>query len=162
MLTWTGALAAHAALNVTYFVTVKGPGAPGDKILTTSVSSSASVNCTTTVPCVNTVVGLIPGLTVATTADVATTTPGAQVFFTITITNTGQAPYPETTLNTDLTNVLDDADLTGDITASIGVVTYTNSIVSWAGTMHVPDSVTHVPDSGHHPLCGDHQEAGPG
>jgi uncharacterized repeat protein (TIGR01451 family) len=132
-LTWTGDLAVGASAVVTYTVTVADPDT-GDHLLATTVTSTAPGS---TCGCANTVTVLIPGLAVSTTASVATATPGEQVVFTITVANTGQTPYPPTTVRTDLTGVLDDAAFDGQVTASLGVAGYAAPQLSWTGALPV-------------------------
>jgi uncharacterized repeat protein (TIGR01451 family) len=83
-------------------------------------------------------------------------TPGATVPYTITITNTGQVPYPSAHIDDDLTNVLDDATYNSDAVASDGnTVSLTGSTLSWSGplgvgvTVSITYSVTiDTPDNG--------------
>ena len=69
----------------------------GDKVLVTAVTSSTVGS---TCPpggqnpgCTVTVAGLTPALTIAQTASSGTTTPGAVVHYTVTVTDSGQTPY---------------------------------------------------------------------
>ncbi len=141
-LTWTGDLAVDATATITYTVTVTDPDA-GNRLLVTSLTSPApGSSCGTAAQCVNTVTVLVPGLSVATTADVATATPGDRVTFTITVANTGQTPYTGTVVSTALTDILDDATYDGEITASSGVPTYTAPNLSWTGTLPVNATAT--------------------
>jgi uncharacterized repeat protein (TIGR01451 family) len=134
-LTWTGDVDMGDTVVVTYAVVVSSPD-DGDKALTTSVSSSApGSTCGAAAQCANTVTVLIPGLAVSTTASATSVLPGALVVFTITIANTGQTPYTGTTASTDLSDVLDDADLTGVVTASTGVAGYSAPNLVWTGTL---------------------------
>lgn len=93
----------------------------------------------------------------ATTAD-----PGDRVRYTITVTNTGAAPYtaasPASFVD-DLSAVLDDARFNGDATASRGTVRYRRPELSWSGplpvgaTARIRYSVTiDDPDNGDHVL----------
>jgi uncharacterized repeat protein (TIGR01451 family) len=83
-------------------------------------------------------------MAVSTTADRATATPGDQVTFTITVTNTGETDYAAASLSTDLSNVLDDAAFDGSVASSIGVATYAAPGLSWTGALHVGDTATIV------------------
>ena len=67
---------------------------------------------------------LIPALTIVKTADVATTSPGGVVHYTVTVTNTGQTPYTGATVTDELDGVLDDATYNGDAAATAGSVSY--------------------------------------
>ena len=114
-LTWTGDLTPGAAVIITYSVTVHNPDT-GDKLGINSVSSaaagsscppgsvSAAAGCSIPV--------LTPALTITATADTATTTPGAVVDYTVTVTDTGQTPYAGATVTGPLGGVLDDAAYT--------------------------------------------------
>ena len=96
VLTWTGDLAPGDTATVTFTVTVNNPDT-GDKLLVATAASAApGSTCppgTTTAPCRSTVGVLTPALEITSTADAATTIPGATVHYTITITDTGQTPY---------------------------------------------------------------------
>ncbi|MFJ2030381.1 fibronectin type III domain-containing protein [Streptosporangium sp. NPDC087985] len=138
VLTWTGDLAVGASTTITYSVTVRNPD-PGDKAMTGVVASSVpGSTCpagSTNPACTATVTVLIPGLAVSTTADTATTTPGATVRFTITIANSGQAPYAGATVTDALAGVLDDAAYNGDAVAASGTVVLADSVLIWTGDL---------------------------
>ena len=92
-LTWTGNLSPGGSATITYSVTVNNPDT-GDKMLTNTVTSpTAGSNCPaggTDPDCTATVD--VSELTIVNTASTPTTTPGGVVGYTITATNTGQAP----------------------------------------------------------------------
>ena len=67
---------------------------------------------------------LTPALTIVKTASPATATPGQQVSYTITVTDTGQTPYTGATVADDLTGLLDDAAYGADATATAGTISY--------------------------------------
>ena len=141
-LTWTGNLASGQSTTISYAVTVADPDT-GNHLLSTSVSSPApGSSCTGSAPCTNVVTVLTPGLAVSTTATPATTTPGGQVSFTITLQNTGQTAYVATTVTTGLSQVLDDATFDGTVRASSGVATYAAPTLSWTGNLAVGATVT--------------------
>ena len=75
-------------------------------------SGSTDAGCTVTVS--------VSGLTIVKTADVSTTTPGSQVHYTITVTNTGATTITGATFADDLTGLLDDATYNGDATRHRG------------------------------------------
>ncbi|WP_371780880.1 DUF7927 domain-containing protein [Streptosporangium subroseum] len=144
-LTWTGDLAVGASATVTYSVTVRAPD-PGDKAMTNSVTSSVPGS---TCPaggggpaCTAAVTVLIPGLAVSTTADTATTTPGATVRFTIAIANTGQTPYSGATVVDALAAVLDDAVYNGDAIPTTGGVVFAGSDLTWTGDLAIGGTAT--------------------
>ncbi|MFJ6197286.1 beta strand repeat-containing protein [Micromonospora sp. NPDC092111] len=142
-LSWTGNLAAGAAVTITYSVTVNST-ATGNQILTNTVTSatlgtncasgSADLRCTATVP--------ISALAIVKTADVSTTTPGGVVHYTITATNTGQAAYTGAAFSDALTDVLDDATYNADATATAGTLSFSSSTLAWSGNLAVGASVT--------------------
>ncbi|GLZ39298.1 putative Ig domain-containing protein [Actinokineospora sp. NBRC 105648] len=134
-LTWTGDLAVGATAVVSYGVTVARPDTGDLRLVTTAYSTAPGSSCGA--GCQNTVVVLIPGLSVSTTANVSTATPGDEVVFTITLVNTGQTAYTNTTVSTSLANVVDDALFDGTVTASTGVATYTAPALSWTGSLAV-------------------------
>jgi uncharacterized repeat protein (TIGR01451 family) len=134
-LAWTGDIAMGVTVEISYSVVVDDP-ALGDRSMTTTVRSAApGSSCGTTATCVNTVTVLIPGLHIATTADVSTATPGSSVEFTITIDNTGQTPYVGTVVAASLSGALDDADFDGTVNASRGVASYAAPTISWTGSL---------------------------
>ncbi|MBF9131694.1 DUF11 domain-containing protein [Plantactinospora sp. S1510] len=142
-LNWTGDLPAGAVATITYSVTVNGT-VTGNQLLTNTVTSttlgtncasgSQDVRCTTTVP--------IAALAIVKTADVATATPGDVVRYTVTVTNTGQAPYTGAGFTEALTSVLDDATYNADATATAGAISFTSPNLSWSGNLAVGASVT--------------------
>lgn len=135
----------------------------GDKLLVTSLASSAagssclpgnpSPDCDLTIPV------LTPELTITSTANPDTTTPGGTVSFTITIGNTGQTPYTGASV-TDLLDgvldgVLDDAAYDNDASATAGSVSFTSPNLTWTGNLAPGSTVTvtfsatvHNPDTG--------------
>ena len=168
-LTWVGDLAIGATTVITYGVTIVTPD-PGDRQLRTSVASAEpGSTCGTATQCSNVVTVLIPGLAISTTADVATTTPGSRVGFTVTIENTGQTPYSGLTVTTALSGLLDDAGFDGRIVASAGVASYTAPDVTWTGDLATGSSVTltfavsvHDPDTGDKSLSAGVSAEAPG
>ena len=70
----------------------------GDKTLADTITSATpGSTCPASgaapAACTATVTILVPGLTITTTADLSTTTPGSIVHYTITVADTGQTPY---------------------------------------------------------------------
>ncbi|HXS62251.1 MAG TPA: putative Ig domain-containing protein [Streptosporangiaceae bacterium] len=144
-LTWTGNLAVGATVTITFSMTVKNPDT-GDKNVVTSVSSAAAgSNCmpgSTDSRCSNTVKVLVPGLTIAASAGVSTTTPGATVSYTITVTDSGDTAYTGATMTDALSAVLDDATYNGDASATSGTATFTSPNLTWTGNLAVGASAT--------------------
>ncbi|MEU4829853.1 putative Ig domain-containing protein [Streptosporangium sp. NPDC023615] len=144
-LTWTGDLAVGASTTITYSVTVDDPYL-GDRVTrNVAVSSTPGSTCPaggTDPACVSTVAVLVPELTIAASADTATTAPGATVDYTVTVTNSGQTPYAGAAVTDLLAEVLDDAAYNGDATATSGAVGLTGSDLTWTGDLAVGASAT--------------------
>jgi uncharacterized repeat protein (TIGR01451 family) len=144
-LTWTGNLATGAVVTITYALTVKNPD-PGDRALTTvATSTAAGSTCPTggtASACTSMVRVLVPGLTISTSADVSTTTPGSVVRHTVVATNTGQTDFASATFATSLTAVRDDASYNGDAVATVGSVAYSSPTITWTGALPVGATVT--------------------
>ncbi|MEU4536425.1 putative Ig domain-containing protein [Streptosporangium sp. NPDC023825] len=144
-LTWTGNLAVGATATITYSVTVNDPYL-GDKVMrNVAVSSAPGSTCPaggTNPACVSTVAVLVPELTIAASANTATTAPGATVNYTVTVTNSGQTPYAGAAVTNLLAGVLDDAAYNGDATATSGTVGLTGADLTWTGDLAVGASAT--------------------
>ncbi len=144
-LIWTGNLAVGGTATVTSSMTVRNPD-PGDRTLTVVASSTAAGSTcpvgSTNAACTSTVRVLIPGLTIARSTDVGTTTPGAVVRYTVSVTNSGQTPYTGAAMSDALAGVLDDALYNGDAAATTGVVSVTGSTLTWTGDLAVAASAT--------------------
>ncbi|MEV6984399.1 fibronectin type III domain-containing protein [Sphaerisporangium sp. NPDC051017] len=144
-LTWTGDVPVGGTVTITYSVTVRDPD-PGSKVMANTVTSAApGSTCSPTAhaaACTTTVGVLTPALTIAKTADAATTTPGGTVHYTITVTNTGQTPYPAATVTDSLAWVLDDATYGGDAAATTGTVTFTSPHLTWTGALGLGAAAT--------------------
>ena len=108
-LTWTGNLAAGATATITFSVTVSNPDT-GSMILASTITSATSgTNCfagSTDARCTATVD--VQGLSITSTANTASTTPGTTVQYTITVTNSGQAAYTGASISDSLAGLLDD------------------------------------------------------
>jgi uncharacterized repeat protein (TIGR01451 family) len=145
VLTWTGDLAANATAIISYSVTAQDP-ATGDKTMTNPVSStevgSTCPPANDDAACRSSVEVRTPALTIVSAADPTTTVPGATVSYTITATNTGQTPYSAADLTVPLADVLDNATVTGAVTASSGTVAITDGTLSWTGELAPGTAVT--------------------
>jgi large repetitive protein len=144
-LTWTGGLAIGAAVTITYSVTVAAPGGGDGRLVNAVTSPAAGSTCPaggTDARCTTTVAVLVPGLTFATTADVASTSPGGRVRFTVTATNSGGTPYPGLSFTSSLAAVLDDATFDNNAAATSGAVDYSAPALTWTGDLAVGASVT--------------------
>ena len=139
-LTWTGNLAVGATATITFTVTVNNPDT-GDKVLASTITSTtAGSNCasgSTDARCASSIPDLVPGLTITATAASATTTPGAVVHYTVTVTNSGQTAYTGATFTDPLAGVLDDAAYNGDAAATAGTVSFASPALSWTGNLAV-------------------------
>jgi large repetitive protein len=144
-LAWTGNLAVGATATITFSVTVNNPDT-GDKVLASSITSAtAGSNCaagSTDSRCTSSVQVLVPRLAISVTAASATTTPGATVRYTVTVTNTGGTPYTGAAFTDPLADVLDDASYNGDATASAGSVAFASPNLSWTGNLAVGAAAT--------------------
>ena len=78
---------------------------------------------------------LTPALTIVKTASAASATPGQQVTYTITVTDTGQTPYTGAVVTDDLTGLLDDAAYGADAAATSGAVSYASPVLTWTGNL---------------------------
>ncbi|GAB1820096.1 DUF7927 domain-containing protein [Herbidospora sp. RD11066] len=165
---WTGNLAAGATATITYSVTVK---TGGNGVLTDQVSSPTSgTNCaasSTDTRCRSTVT--LQLLTISKTSDAASTTPGATVNYTITVTNSGKTAYSPAVFADSLAGVLDDATYNGDASATSGSVTYNAPTLSWSGALSPGASATitysvkvNSPDTGDRALTNTVTSASPG
>ncbi|MGM7697928.1 DUF6923 family protein [Microbacterium sp. A84] len=155
-LSWSGALAAGATVELEYTVTMVA-GGDGD---VRNVAWEPNVPTDSTPPaCAPPVDGrdpvtgescaevefLLPKLTITKTAD-RTDLPavGESVEYTVVVTNVGPGVFTAAapaTFTDDLTEVLDDATFVFGMLSS-GVVTYVTPKLSWSGALGVGESVT--------------------
>ncbi|WP_181439695.1 DUF11 domain-containing protein [Curtobacterium sp. MCBD17_028] len=141
-LSWSGALAAGATRTITYSVTVDDPD-QGDHRLRNVVAPSSpggtcgAAGCATTTP--------VRSYVLTKTADRSDVVAGSTVRYTITVENTGAAPYTDAhpaSFDDDLAQVLDDAAYGRDATASGGAVAYDEPGLRWSGPLAVGAKVT--------------------
>ena len=141
-LLWVGDLPVGTTATVSFSMTVHSPG---DGSMTASVLTSlAGSTCANANSCVSTVTVNPPGaeLTVSAASDTATAVPGDEVRFTISVVNSSQTPYQETTVTMPLDDIIDDATLTGYLVASSGRVGYTAPTLTWTGDVPAGGTVT--------------------
>ena len=81
-------------------------------------------------------------LTITATANASSVTPGSVVGYTVTVTNTGAAPYTGATFTDSLSGVLDDASYNGDAAASAGSLSYVSPGLTWTGNLAAGATVT--------------------
>ena len=139
-LTWTGNLAVGAVATITFSVTVNNPD-NGDKLLASTVTSAtAGNNCpagSTDSRCTSSIQVLVPGLAISVSAGAGTTTPGAKVQYTVTVTDTGGTAYTGAAFTDPLGDVLDDASYNGDAAATAGTVSFASPNLTWTGNLAV-------------------------
>ena len=144
-ISWTGSIPVGGTVTVTGTVTVNSPDT-GNKLLASTITTAAAgSNCpagTTDPRCSISVTVLTPALTITQTADVATTSPGATVHYTVTVTDTGQTPYTGATVTDQLDGVLEDAAYNGDAAASTGTVSFASPDLTWTGNLAAGASAT--------------------
>ncbi len=116
----------------------------GDKSLVSTVTStSTGSNCaagSTDSRCSNTIPVSI--LTLSVTASPTTTSPGATVAYTVTVTNSGTVAYTGAALTNSLSGVLDDASYNATATATAGSVSYSSPNLTWTGNLAVGATAT--------------------
>ncbi|PPF91294.1 hypothetical protein C5C03_00265 [Clavibacter michiganensis] len=154
-LTWSGPLAVGETVTIKYSFKVNNPDT-GDKhlknvVVPTGPGSSCDGPCRTDVP--------TRSGTVTKSADKTTANPGDVVTYTITLTNTGQAPYTTAKpagFTDDISQVVDDAKFNDDIS---GGATRDGNTISWKGALGVNEVKTFKysvtvdnPDTGDHLL----------
>ena len=174
VLTWTGDLAPGASATITFSVTVHAPY-QGDRTLRNVVRSAVFGSTCTGGPtdpagCTATVTVLVPALTITKTAETGSAggagwqsvVAGEAIAYTVTVANTGEAPYTGASFTDDLSGVLDDAAYDADAVADVGTVSFAGQQLTWTGDLAVGAvatvtySVTTVPVSVAHPGTGDH------
>ena len=149
-------------MTITYSVTVRNPDTGGKLMVNTVASAATGSTCPpggTSAGCVVTVTVLTPALTITQAASPATATPGQQVSYTITVTDSGQTPYTGATVTDPLSGVLDDASYDNDAAATTGTVSYASPDLTWTGNLTPGQAVTitftvtvNNPDTGNHVL----------
>jgi len=82
------------------------------------------------------------GLTIASSANVSSTSPGSTVTYTITVTNAGQTAYTSAAFSDSLSGELTDATYNNNAAATTGTVTYSSPNLGWSGSVAVGAVVT--------------------
>ncbi|WP_421076877.1 beta strand repeat-containing protein [Microbacterium sp. IO18] len=151
-LTWTGALAPGARVDITYTVTVDAdatgvllrntvtgegtpliPADPTDPDSPTTPGTPVTTPPSTTEHPVAT-----PGFTVAKSADPASGTrvdPGSVITYTVTGTNTGDTVLDPASIADDLRGALAHASYNDDVTATRGDVSVVDDALDWSGVL---------------------------
>lgn len=138
-----GTLAIGAEARITYTVTVKGSADRGDSVSRNFLVPPGTPPSDTCDPVTEQcTVTPIQGYTVAKASSAETTTPGAQVTYTITVANTGAVEYTDeapASFEDDLSGVLDDATYNNDVTSGAEI---SDRTLSWSGPLAVGEVVT--------------------
>ncbi|MGP0025939.1 MAG: beta strand repeat-containing protein, partial [Streptosporangiaceae bacterium] len=157
-ISWTGSIPVGGTVTVTGTVTVNNPDT-GNKVMTSTLSTSAAGSncpaggsdsrCTVSVPV------LVPALSITQAASTSSAVPGQVIGYTLTISNTGTAPYAGAVVTDSFAQMFDDAGYDGDASASAGAVAYAAPVLTWTGDLApgasavITYSVTvHNPDTG--------------
>ena len=138
-LTWTGSLPVGASATITYSVTILSPPAGDRRLSSTVVAPAQGSTCpegTANSSCTAVVTVLVPALTIMKSAGAPTTTPGGQVAYTITITNSGETAYTGAVVTDSLSGLLNAATYGADATVTGGgVLGYADSTLTWTGDL---------------------------
>ncbi|WP_418275325.1 hypothetical protein ACNHYB_10680 [Isoptericola jiangsuensis] len=159
-LSWSGALAPGDTATITYSVAVDDP-VEGDGVLRNAVTGPTESSCADATADGCTVETRVRSLEIVKEAAPADAAPGDQVGYTVTVENTGAAPYTvvdPAVFADDLSGVLDDATYAGDATADVGDVDDSAlPTLSWNGPL-APGEIATVTYSVtvDHAVAGDH------
>lgn len=139
-LTWTGTLPVGGTARITYSVTVTGNGDGTLHNAITSAGCATADNCQTTHP-----YGTYSVVKSSDPASGSSVAVGDVISYTLTVTQQGPGAVSAANLTDQLVDVLDDAVLNGDITASSGVATFDPEAqtLTWSGDL-APGAVVTV------------------
>jgi large repetitive protein len=102
------------------------------------VANGQTVTMTaSTAQCIVTDTVLVPGLTIAKSANVSAVNAGGTVQYTITATNSGQTALTGAAFSDSLAGVLDDAVYNNNASATAGTVAYSSPNLTWTGSLAV-------------------------
>ena len=135
---WTGDIPVGGIVTLTGSVTVADPYPGGPVMALLLVSAAPGSNCpagSTDPRCAPAVDVLIPGLSITQSADTAAAVPGQVIGYTLTITNTGTAPYAGAVVTESFAEMFDDAAYGGNAFANSGAVTYASPVLTWTGDL---------------------------
>ncbi|MFB7800893.1 GEVED domain-containing protein, partial [Isoptericola sp. NPDC056134] len=79
--------------------------------------------------------GNTPALLITKSVDTTHAMPGEEVTYTVAVANTTDVEYRSARLHDDLSEILDDAVLTGGPTADLGTATVEGTMLSWSGAI---------------------------
>jgi uncharacterized repeat protein (TIGR01451 family) len=147
---WTGPLPVGGTVTITYSVTITSALPDNPKVANHVSSPDPGGNCppgSTDPACT---VELTPGdeppdnptHSISKTASPQSASVGDKVTYTVTLRNTGDVPYPQMTVNDDLSEVLAHATYNNDATASSGTATVNGDTLHWTGPLPVGGTVT--------------------
>ena len=159
---WVGDIPVGGVVTVSGTVTVNNPVPPGHTALTGSTYTTApGSNCppptgSTDLRCAPAVDVLIPGLSITQVPSTTSAVPGQVISYTLTITNTGTAPYAGAVVTDSFAEMFDDAAYNGDAaTTGTGAFSYTSPVLTWTGDLAPAASAVitftvtvHSPDTG--------------
>ena len=158
---WTGDIPVGGTVTLTGSVTVDDPYTGGPVLALVLVSAAAGSNCpagSTDPRCGPVVDVLVPGLSITQSADTAAAVPGQVIGYTLTISNTGTAPYAGAVVTDSFAEMFDDAAYGGDASATAGAVSYASPVLTWTGDLAVGASaVVSFTVTVHNPDTGDKQ-----
>ncbi|MFT4260760.1 hypothetical protein [Microbacterium sp.] len=142
---WSGPLASGASVTLEYTVTVT---AEGDQSLENAafVAAPSTTTPATPDPCVpgacSSTSSALSGFQIEKFVSAGVVAAGDTVDYEVVYTNTGQVDVADATFTDDLSEVLDDAVLDGEITASSGAITASGDGFVWDGSLAAGESVT--------------------
>ncbi len=78
---------------------------------------------------------LVPGLSITQVPSTTSAVPGQVIGYTLTITNTGTAPYTGAVVTESFAEMFDDAAYGGNASATAGAVSYASPVLTWTGDL---------------------------
>jgi len=127
----TGTLPPGLTLNPSTGLLSGTPTTAGNYPFTVRVADATGQSDTRTVTLV---VGVGP-VVITKTADTTTAAPGSVIHYTVTVRNTGTSAFDGASFTDALTNVLDDATYSGDVSATSGTAAFSSPNITWSGTL---------------------------
>jgi uncharacterized repeat protein (TIGR01451 family) len=142
---WRGDIGVGETVSLNTFRRVKNPPTGNRVARATLISDAPGSNCpvgTTDARCSYSVAVVVPQLTVSTSVSSTFVVPGGTVQHTVTIQNSGETPYAGAVVADDLAGLLDDATYDGNASATVGSVSFANSVLTWTGDLVVGQTAT--------------------
>lgn len=142
-LNWSGPLAPGSAVELVYSVMVTAAGNQTlSNIAFTGVPSVVPVTPTgDCAECATTHTDLA-GFLIEKSVSRGVAGPGDALEYTVAYTNTGLVDVPDATFTDDLADVIDDAALVGDVSATTGAAQLTADGLTWSGALAAGESVS--------------------